>query len=74
MAANTEGPKLSGEIEGEGCPIQETRLHEDRKYEIRKSACKDRLGNTGQASKQARADRKRTRKNSRKHISRKGSR
>jgi hypothetical protein len=40
---------------GEGCLVQETRLHETRKYEEKKGACKDRFrrgrggGNTGQA-------------------------
>jgi len=53
MAANAE---LSGEIEGRVSNPGDTATR-DRKDEIRKSACKDRLGNTGQASKQARAER-----------------
>lgn len=55
MAANTE---LSGELEGRVSNPGDTATR-DGKDEIRKSACKDRLGNTGQASKQARGGKNR---------------
>jgi len=40
MAANTQRPKLRREIEGRGCPIQETRLHETGKTKYEKARAK----------------------------------